>query len=99
MLTATCFMTPIVFGILAGKEAGGAGIMIGVGVGLVAGGLASYAHRKTYWYLAELEERMHPQVVAWLSGIMVFTPFLIIFAAGAGVADFLTKFIVQQMAG
>ena len=99
ILTATCFMTPIIFGIGVGREAGGVGIMIGLVVGLVAGGLASYAFRKTYWYFGKLEERLTPQVVQWVSGIMVFTPFLIIVVAAALMAGFLTTFIVQQMAG
>jgi hypothetical protein len=101
LLTAICFTTPPVFGILAGKEAGVVGIMIGMGVGLVAGGLASYALKKTVKYYDKLEGRLksQPWVVKKLIdvGITVWTVFLIFGATN--MAGFLTRFIVQRMAG
>ena len=101
LLTLICFSTTLSFGIDAGKEAGVVGIMIGMGVGLVAGGLAYYALKKTV-YSDELEERRksQPQVVKALIDL-VTGGWMIVFllVAPALVALFLTKFIVQQMAG
>ena len=101
LLTAICFTTPPFLGILAGMEAGGVGMMIGMGVGLVAGGLAYYALKKTAEYSNKLHARpkYQPQVVRMLmdSGIAVWIGFLILGAAL--MTDFFTKFIVQQMAG
>ena len=42
-LTPLCFIAPAMAGIVGGKDAGGVGVMVGIGVGLVAGGLAYYA--------------------------------------------------------
>jgi len=61
LLTVWCFMVPPGIGILAGKEAGVVGIMIGIGVGLVAGGLANYALNRTVEYLFKLQERFKSQ--------------------------------------
>jgi len=86
---------------LAGKEAGGVGIMIGIGVGLVAGGLASYALEKWYSYSDEFDRRIEslPRVVKWLiaEGEIVWLFFPPV--AGALMAMFATGFIVHQMAG
>ena len=47
LLNLICFTTPPIIGMLAaGQEAGVVGTMIGMGVGLVAGGLASYGLKK-----------------------------------------------------
>ena len=75
--------------------------MIGMGVWLVAGGLAYYALRTTVEYWDKLQERFKSQpLVQQLldSGLYVWTLLLIIIAA-ALMAFFSTKFIVQQMAG
>jgi hypothetical protein len=100
LLTLICYTTPPGIGIVAGKEAGVVGIMIGMGVGLVAGGLANYAVRKTT-YSDKLEERLksQPQVVQQLmdSVLMAWAVFLI--CAAALMTFLLTRFIVQQMAG
>ena len=100
LLTLICFASAISVGIDAGKEAGVVGIMIGMGVGLVAGGLAYYALKKTV-YSDELEERLksQPQVVQALieKGTGAWIVFLIV--AAAFMASFSTKFIVQQLAG
>ncbi len=99
LLTVICFTTPPFLGILAGKEAGVVGIMIGMGVGLVAGGLASYALKKTAKYSYELRRKSQPQVVKALidlgTGVWIF----ILLLAAALMASFSTEFIVQQMAG
>jgi hypothetical protein len=102
MLTMIYFTTPLGFGILAGKEAAGVvGILIGMGVGLGPGVLAAYALRRTVEYWDKLEARLKPQ--PWLvkelvlKGIQVWGVFLIFGAAL--MADFLTRFFVQQMAG
>ncbi len=98
--TLWCFMVPPGCGYIAGKEAGVVGIMIGIGVGLVAGGLANYALNRTVEYWDKLQERFksQPWVVKLLdSGIYVWTLFLILAAAGWG-TFFLTRFIVQRMA-
>ena len=99
LLTVICFTTPPFVGILAGKEAGVVGIMIGMGVGLVAGGLASYALKKTAKYSYELRRKSQPQVVKvlmdWVTGVWVV--FLLV--AAAFMASFSTEFIVRQMAG
>ncbi len=99
--TLWSFMVPPGFGIIAGREAGVVGIMIGIGVGLVAGGLANYALNRTVEYLFKLQERFksQPWVVKLLdSGITVWALFLIIAAAGL-MTFLLTRFIVQRMAG
>ena len=76
---------------LAGKEAGVVGIMISMGVGLVAGGLASYALKKTYSYWDELERRLEslPRVVKALidEGAIVWLLFLPIAAAVMAVSQ------------
>ncbi len=75
--------------------------MIGIGVGLVAGGLASYALNKTYSYSDELNRwiESQPKVVeallAELVGVWLFFPPV----AGVAMAVFATGFIVHQMAG
>ena len=99
VFTLWSFMVPPGFGIIAGREAGVVGIMIGIGVGLVAGGLANYALNRTVEYLDKLQERFksQPWVVKLIdSGIYVWA-FLILAAAGL-MTFFLTRFIVQQMA-
>ncbi len=101
VLTLICFTTPPVLGVLAGKEAGVVGIMIGMGVGLVAGGLAYYALKKTYSYADELELRIEsqPKVVKALLQELVGVWLLFLPVAGGLMAFFSTKFIVQQMVG
>ncbi len=101
MFTLWCFMVPPGCGYIAGKEAGVVGIMIGIGVGLVAGGLANYALNRTVEYWEKLQERFksQPWVVKLLdSGITVWALFLIIAVAGL-MTLLLTRFIVQRMAG
>ncbi len=101
LLTAICFTAPLFAGIIDGKEAGVVGILIGVGVGLVAGVLAAYALRRTVEYWLKLEPRLESQ--PWLvkelmlKGITVWTVFLIF--GLVTMAGFLTGFIVQRMAG
>ena len=102
LLTLICFTTPPFVGIVAGTEAGAVGIMmIGMGVGLGAGGLAYYAVQWTAEYSCKLETRFksQSQVVKELMrlGITVWTGFLILGAAL--MADFSTRFIVQRLAG
>jgi len=94
-------MVPPGFGIIAGREAGVVGIMIGIGVGLVAGGLTNYALNRTVEYLFKLQERFKSQPLVQRlldSGITVWALILILAAAGWG-TFFLTRFTVQQMAG
>ncbi len=99
LLTLICFTAPLAIGIDVGKEAGVVGIMIGMGVGLVACGLATYALRKTAKYSYELRDKSQPQVVKalvdWVTGIWII--FLLV-AAGF-MASVSTEFFVQQMAG
>ena len=100
VLTVWSFMVPPGIGILAGREAGVVGIMIGIGVGLVAGGLANYALNRTVEYWEKLQERFKSQPLVQKlmdSGIYLWTLFLIIAAAGWGTI-FSTRFIVQRMA-
>ena len=59
LLTPLCFIAPAMAGIVGGKDAGGVGVMVGIGVGLVAGGLAYYALKKTY--SDEFEEKLKSQ--------------------------------------
>jgi len=100
LLTGICFTAPLFAGITDGKEAGVVGILIGVGVGLVAGGLAAYALRRTVEYWDKLEARLKSQ--PWLvkalvlKGIQVWGLFL--YFGPAIMAGYLTAFIVQQMA-
>ena len=102
MLHMCCFIaTPVVGALAAGKEAGGVGIMIGIGVGLVAGGLASYALKKTYSCSDELDRwiESQPKVVeALLAELVGVWLFFLPFAAIA-MTMFATAFIVHQMAG
>ena len=82
-------------------EAGVVGIMIGMGVGLVAGGLAYSSLKKTAEYSYKLEGRCksQPKVVQALIGVgtVIWVFFLILGAAI--MTHILTKFIVQQMTG
>ncbi len=102
MLHTTCFIaTPFIGMLAAGKEAGGVGIVIGIGVGLVAGGLASYALKKTYSCSDELDRwiESQPKVVEALLQELVGVWLLFLPVAGGLMAFFSTKFIVQQMVG
>ncbi len=96
-----CFITPVIAGIVGGTDAGSVGLIIGMGLGLVAGGMAYYALKKTV-YSDELEERRksQPQVVKVLIDL-VTGGWMIVFllVAPAFVTHFATEFIVQQMAG
>ena len=101
LLTGICFTAPLFAGITEGKEAGVVGILIGMGIGLGAGGLAAYALRRTveYWFKLEARFKSQPWVVKKLLdvGTTVWTVFLIFGAAN--MAGLLMKFIVQRMAG
>ena len=101
MFTLWCFMVPPGCGYIAGKEAGVVGIMIGIGVGLVAGGLANYALNRTVEYWEKLQERFksQPWVVKklMLKGIQVWGVFIIF--GPIFMMLLLMKFIVQRMAG
>ncbi len=101
LLTAICFTTPPILGIIAGLKAGVVGIMIGMGVGLGAGGLAYYALQWTYEFWAKLDARFRSQsrfVMTLIEGGIVVWIVFLIFGA-ALMAIYSTKFIVQQMAG
>ena len=100
LLTPICFIAPAVAGILEGKEAGLVGNTIGMAVGLVAGGLAYYALKKTV-YSDEFEERLksRPQVVQALIKKVTGAWIVFLIVAAAFMAIFSTKFIVQQMTG
>ncbi len=99
-LTAICFMAPLFVGITEGKEAGVVGILVGMGIGLVAGGLAAYALNRTVEYWDKLEARLksQPWVVKklMLKGIQVWGVFLMF--GPTFMMLLLMKFIVQQMA-
>jgi len=100
MLTGMCFTGPLLTGFLAPKAAGVVGFMIGIGVGLVAGGLANYVWNRTVEYLDKLQERFksRPWAVKLIdSGIYVWTLFL--FLAGCLITFLSTRLIVQRMAG
>ncbi len=100
MFTLWCFTVVPMAGYIAGKEAGVVGILIGIGVGLVAGGLANYVWNRTVEYLDKLQERFksRPWAVKLIdSGIYVWTLFL--FLAGCLITFLSTRLIVQQMAG
>jgi uncharacterized membrane-anchored protein len=101
LLTAICFTAPLFAGIEAGAEAGVVGILIGIGVGLGPGVFAAYALRRTveYYYKSEGRLKSQPWVVKKIIdlGIMVWIGFLIL--AGNFMAGFLTRFIVQRIAG
>lgn len=101
MLTMTCFIGPPFVGMMAGIEAGGVGIMIGMGVGLVAGGLASYALNKTYSSSDELDRwiESQPKVVEALLAELVGVWLFFLPAAAIAMTMFATAFIVHQMAG
>ncbi len=101
MLAMTCFIGSPFVGMMAGIEAGGVGIMIGIGVGLAAGGLAYYALEETYSCSDELDRwiESQPKVVeALLAELVGVWLFFLPFAAIA-MTMFATAFIVHQMAG
>ena len=102
LLTAICFTSPPFFGIVsAGKEAGAVGFMIGISVGLGAGGLAYYALQWTYEFWAKLDARFRSQSRFVMNliegGIVVWIACLILGACL--MAGYSTRFIVQQLAG
>ncbi len=101
LLTLICFASAISVGIDAGKEAGVVGILIGMGVGLVAGGLAAYALGKTVEYSFKLEGRLksQSQVVKTLIDSVTMVWLIVLILAAALMAGFSTEFIVEQMAG
>jgi hypothetical protein len=86
--------------VVGGKEAGVVGTMIGLGVGLAAGGLVHYALKKTM-YSDEFEERLksQPQIVQALVEKGAGACFVFLLVAALLMTAFLPKFIVQQMAG
>ncbi len=98
LVNLICFTTPPFVGITAGKEAGVVGIMIGMGVGLVAGGLASYAVKKTEKYSNELNRKSQSQVVEALISLGAVVWIVSLLFAAVLVTSFSTKFIVQQLA-
>ncbi len=99
--TLWCFMVPPALGITEGKEAGVVGILIGVGIGLGAGGLAAYALRRKveYWDKLEATLKSQPWVVKklMLKGIQVWGVFLMF--GPTFMMLHLMKFIGQRMAG
>ncbi len=101
LLTGIYFTAQLFAGITDGKEAGVVGILVGIGVGLVAGVLAAYALRGTVEYWLKLEPRLEsqPWVVKKLviKGLQVWGVFLM-FGPTFMMFHFM-KFIVQQMAG
>ncbi len=101
LLTIIFFAVILEFVIDAGKEAGVVGIMIGMGVGLVAFGLAAYALKKTVEYWCKLYGRLksQPQVVKTLIDSVTAVWLFVLIAGAALMASFSTTFIVQQMAG
>ncbi len=101
LLTLICFASAISVGIDAGKEAGVVGIMIDMGVGLVAGGLAAYALSKTVEYSLKLEGRLksQPQVVKTLLDSVTVVWLIVLLLGAAFTVSFSTEFIVEQMAG
>ncbi len=100
LLTGIYFTTPLGFGYFAGQKAGVVGILIGIGVGLVAGGLAAYALRRNVEYYFKLEARLKSQ--PWLvkelmlKGLQVWGVFLLL--GPTFMMLHLMRFIVQQMA-
>ena len=99
LLTLLCFIAPVMVGIVEGKDADGVGVMTGIGVGLVTGGLAYYALKRTYSDEFEEKLKSQPQFVQTLieKGTGAWIVFLL--AAPSLVTGFSTKLIVQQMAG
>ncbi len=100
LLTGICFTAPLFAVITEGMDAGVVGILIGMGLGLVAGGLAAYALGRTVEYWDKLEARLKSQ--PWLvkelmlKGITVWGVFLMF--GPTFMMPLLMKFIVQQMA-
>ena len=101
LLTIIFFAVILEFVIDAGKEAGVVGIMIGIGVGLAAGGLAYYALEKTYSCSDELDRwiESQPKVVEALLAELVGVWLFFLPAAAIAMTMFATAFIVHQMAG
>ncbi len=75
--------------------------MIGIVVGLVAGGLASYALKKMYSYSDELDRwiESQPKVVEALLAELVGVWLFFLPAAAIVMTVFAMAFIVHQMVG
>ncbi len=75
-------------------------MMIGMGVGLVAGGLAYYALERTAEHSFKLEARLEsqPRVVKQLMGLGLTVCVAFLLLGASLMADFLTRFVVQRLA-
>jgi len=65
MFTLWCFTVVPMAGYIAGKEAGVVGILIGIGVGLVAGGLANYVLNSFSFFLDGIGGSATGYVMEW----------------------------------
>ena len=62
LLKVASFFPPLILAVLAGKEAGGVGIMIGMGIGSVTGGLAYYVQHLVSWTELRPNQAAFPRV-------------------------------------
>ena len=101
LLTLVCFTSPPAIGVIEGKAAGPVGILIGILVGLGAGGLAAYTLRLTaeYEYSCRLDEKRRPQIVKMIFETDLFFIFIaVVIGAAVGLTKIITMNIVPHVA-
>ena len=98
LLGLTCFTTGLLMGIIAGKSAGAVGIIVGLLIGLGTGGLGFYTLKLTADYSIKLHEKSLPKVVAAMIDFATVVWIGIVIVTAAGLADFITKFIIRHVA-
>ena len=93
LLTLVCFTSPPAIGVIEGKAAGPVGILIGILVGLGAGGLAAYTLRLTY----RLDEKH--QIAKLIFETDLFFIFIaVVIGAAVGLTKIITMNIVPHVA-
>ncbi len=99
LLTLVCFTSPPAIGVIEGKAAGPVGILIGILVGLGAGGLAAYTLRLTaeYEYSCRLDEKH--QIVKFIFQTDLFWIMIaVVIGAAVGLTKIITMNIVPHVA-
>ncbi len=93
LLTLVCFTSPPAIGVIEGKAAGPVGILIGILVGLGAGGLAAYTLRLTY----RLDEK-HQIAKLIFETDLFFIWIAVVIGAAVGLTKIITMNIVPHVA-
>lgn len=93
-----CFITTAMMGISAGKSAGPVGIIVGLLIGLGTGGLGFYTLKFTADYSIKLSEKPMPVIVWYMIQFATLIWVGIVILTAAGLAAFITKFIIRHVA-